>query len=78
MSNRNRHALATRLGWSDTEKGTITFLRGEKMRSNSVFLLAILAVVFAYVGAQVALAPESDTLPILPTPDFSILINQHG
>ncbi len=43
------------------------------MRNRLVFLLAILAVVFAYVGTQVALAPESDTLPILPTPDFSKL-----
>ena len=43
------------------------------MRSRPVFLLAILAVVFAYAGTQVALAPESNTLPILPTPDFSKL-----
>ncbi len=43
------------------------------MRNRLVFLLAILAVVFAYAGTQVALAPESDTLPILPIPDFSKL-----
>jgi endonuclease YncB( thermonuclease family) len=43
------------------------------MGNKSVFALAILAVVFAYAGTQVALAPESNTLPILPTPDFSKL-----
>ncbi len=43
------------------------------MSKQAVFVFAILAVVFAYAGTQVALAPKSDTLPILPTPDFSKL-----
>ncbi len=43
------------------------------MRNRLVFLLGILAVVFAYAGTQVASAPESNTLPTLPTPDFSKL-----
>ena len=43
------------------------------MRNKSVFVLAILAVIFASADTQVALAPESNTLPILPSPDFSKL-----
>ena len=40
------------------------------MRIRPVFLLAILAAVFAYAGNQPALAPA---ILILPTPDFSKL-----
>lgn len=43
------------------------------MKKKSVFVSVAVLVALAFVNAQVALAPESNTLPILPTPDFSKL-----
>lgn len=43
------------------------------MSKQAVFVFAILAVVFVFAGAQVAVAPHSTTLPVLKPPDFSKL-----
>lgn len=45
----------------------------KKVLLEVMFVAALVAVVFVSAGAQVAVAPQSVTLPVLETPDLSLL-----